>query len=209
MADDDFPDIERFYGFLLGIAIFFSLFVLLAGYDLANPQLIEYGSIYFSMSILGVIFYVAYYVQGKATRTIGKKAAIGFIVGLGAMILWSDIGVLQITSTSPLITVLLFILTFVGGVSEESFFRVAAIRLLTPVLGKYGAVVAQAVGFGFFHSYKYSFALIKLIAAGLAGLSQGLIYVWSKSETAVCASHITYNLYVYAKTGVGIFLKFI
>ena len=81
-----------------------------------------------------------------------------------------------------------------GPVAEESFFRIYLINLLTPIMGKWKTIIAQAVAFGVIHFLAYNLEIAGIITASLCGLALGIMYTYTGSELTVCLSHMLYNL---------------
>jgi len=107
------------------------------------------------------------------------------IVGIGSL-------ALSLSITPQLLTTLL--LQVPTGTGEESFFRVFLINVLEPMMGTAFARVASAISFGIMHYLAYQMQPAAIITATLAGYALAYVYTETRSATAVCLAHITWNI---------------
>jgi len=214
-------EMEQSYIYLLSISFLILIVCLLAGFYLNIIQLKSIGIIY-GLLLLTPVFMTE---KTETERNILIGVLIGLPLLLAIAFISSIatrnlevMGVLQITEWSeteaakyPLTlklgtlaltlgitpAMLLSILVNIPGtVAEESFFRIFLINMLTPIMGKWKTLIAQAVAFGMMHWLAYNLATSGMITATLCGVILGLMYLKTGSETTICLTHMLYNIIV-------------
>jgi len=211
--------VENSYVYMVALSFFILIVCLLTGFYLKIENLKAIGIIY-GLMLLTPLFMSS---KTEMDRNILLGVMIGLPSLIGIAIISSFItrnlqvmGVLRITEWSeteaakyPLTIhlgslaltlgvtpafLLSVLVNIPGPVAEESFFRVFLINLLTPIMGKWKTLIAQAIGFGVIHWLAYGLEISGMITAALCGLSLGILYTYTGSETSVSLSHIMYNI---------------
>ncbi len=202
--------------FLYAASYVFLLICLLAAFYLGVVHLQAFASIYLAMLTVGLTF-----MRGIETKNVLTGLILGlpslFLISVFFALIqqWQIMGVLTVTewpveaaARNPLtfklgelafslgITpqlLLSLMMNIPGPVAEESFFRIGLYHLLKPVMGERYSLIAQATVFGLFHYFAYNMNILGCVSAAIAGLALCLIYQKTRSETAICLSHILYN----------------
>lgn len=190
---------------LYALSYIFLVLALLSGYALMAPELQAYGSVYLAMLTLSLAF-----MRGmKPPERLGE----GLVLGLAALFTisslsqiirdaWQSIGVLHIQlqpqtpPATPGLTpslILTLLMNIPSPVAEECFFRISLFHLLKTQMGETWATITQAAIFGIYHYYAYQMDTLGILTATIAGLALGLIYLKTRSQTAISLSHIIYN----------------
>ena len=121
----------------------------------------------------------------EVTKWPTEVAEQPLIIGIGSL-------ALTLSITPQLLTTLL--LQMPTGTGEESFFRVFLINVLEPIMGTNFARVASAISFGIMHYLAYQMQTSAIITATLAGYALAYVYTETRSATAVCLAHTTWNI---------------
>jgi len=213
-----FQEVERGYTYLVALSLLILVVCLLTGFYL-NIKDLQATGVIFGLMLVTPLFLTG---KIEAEREVLKGVMIGLpalfttaiIAGLTAN-QWRIMGVLTITewpvteaAKYPLTVrigqlsatlgvtpafLLSLLVNIPGPTAEESFFRIYLMNTLTPTIGKYKALIAQAVSFGVVHFLSYALSPIGIITATIAGLTLGYIYMTTNSELSVCLAHLLYN----------------
>ena len=217
---------EKSYVYLIAVSFMILLICLLAGFYLGIKNLEAIGTIY-GFLLSAPIFLTQ---KTESDRNILVGVAIGLPTIIILAVITSVftknlqiIGVLQITEWSveeaakyPLTlklgalaftlgispsTLLSLLVNIPGPVAEESFFRIFLINVLTPIMGRWKTLIAQAIGFGVVHFLAYHLDVSGIITATICGLALGFMYVKTESETAICLTHMLFNWIIVLMSG--------
>jgi len=207
----------KFFLFLMALSLVFLVICLLAGYYLNAERLQWFGIIYFAMLVVGFAFMRGVKSE-KLDETVSTTimslfgimviAIIGFsfkqqVMGIFSIQEWPAEAaaplILQIATFAVSLGVtpqflLSVMMNIPAPIAEESFFRIGIYNLLAPILGKWFAVVAQAIAFGLFHYFAYQVSVAGIVTASIAGLVLGVVYVKTENQTAIALAHVIYNL---------------
>ena len=218
--------VERSYVYLVALGFFILIVCLLTGFYLKIENLKAIGIIY-GLMMLTPLFMSE---KTEMDRNVLLGVTIGLpsliVIAIVSSLLTRNLqvmGVLQITEWSETeaakypLTIRLgslaltlgitpaFLLSLLvnipGPVAEESFFRIYLINMLTPIMGKWKTLIAQAIGFGVLHFLAYGLEISGIITASLCGLSLGILYSYTGSELSVSLSHILFNMIVLLLSG--------
>ena len=153
-------------------------------------HLLAYTVSLFSLTVIAVLssfFTRTFRIMGilEVTKWPTEVAEQPLIIGIGSL-------ALTLSITPQLLTTLL--LQLPTGTGEESFFRVFLINVLEPIMGTNFARVASAISFGIMHYLAYQMQTSAIITATLAGYALAYVYTETRSATAVCLAHTTWNI---------------
>ena len=219
-------EMEKSYVYLIAVSFMILLVCLLAGFYLNITTLKSTGIIY-GLLLLTPLFMTE---KTETDKNILMGVAIGLpiiiVIAMMSSLITRNLqvmGVLQITEWSseeaakyPLTlklgalaftlgispnTLLSLLVNVPGPVAEESFFRIFLINMLTPIMGKWKTLIAQAISFGLVHFLAYNLDASGIITATICGLTLGLMYLKTGSETTICLTHMLFNWIVVLLSG--------
>lgn len=209
------------YAFLIVLSLLLTVICLLVGFY-ANIETVKaMGVTYAIMTITGLIMLVSGKIEPGQNHlfayaiALSSMAVVAFlsaffmgtfrIMGILEVTKWPTelaeqpaiiVGIgslaLSLSITPQLLTT--FLLQVPTGTGEESFFRVFLINVLEPFMGTSLARIASAVSFGIMHYLAYQMQPAAIVTATLAGYVLAYVYTETRSATAVCLAHITWNI---------------
>ena len=218
--------IERSYMYLTALSFLILVICLLTGFYLDIERLKAIGVIYGLMLLTplfmggktemdrNILLGVAIGLPSLIAISIISSIAAGSLQAMGVLRIteWPEakaaehpltvnIGSLAVTLGVTPALLLSILINIPGPVAEEAFFRIYLTNALTPIMGKWKTLIAQAVAFGVVHWLAYGLEIPAIATAALCGLALGTLYIYTGSETAVSLSHMLYNMMVIMLAG--------
>ncbi|PVX50858.1 hypothetical protein C7377_1179 [Balneicella halophila] len=138
---------------------------------------------------------------GLSLKNRAKDILIGIALGLIIMSIGFGIiymsGYIEIEGTSFNILIFLasLILFIIVGVNEEVFARGYILRNLIESTNKYIALIISALFFAALHAFNPNMSWFSWLSLFLAGLSFGVVYMYSKNLWFPIALHFSWNFF--------------